>query len=41
MTFDETFDVGVDRRTAEDDKDYQVPLRFNGKIDKLTEQLEK
>jgi arylsulfatase len=36
MTIDETFDVGVDLRTPVDDKDYQVPFRFTGKIDKLT-----
>ena len=34
MTIDETFDVGVDTRTPVDDKDYQVPFRFTGKIDK-------
>ena len=33
---DETFDIGVDTRTPVNDKDYQVPFRFNGKIDKLT-----
>jgi len=31
----ETFDVGVDTRTSVNDKDYQVPFRFTGKIDKL------
>ena len=36
MTIDETFDVGSDLRTPVDDNDYQVPFRFNGKIDKLT-----
>ncbi|WP_439395421.1 arylsulfatase [Bradyrhizobium sp. PMVTL-01] len=36
MSIDETFDVGVDTRTPVDDKDYQVPFRFTGKIDKLT-----
>jgi len=36
VSFDETFDVGVDTRTGVDDKDYQVPFRFNGKIDKVT-----
>jgi arylsulfatase len=36
MSIDETFDVGVDTRTPVDDKDYQVPFRFSGKIDKLT-----
>jgi len=33
---DETFDVGVDTRTPVNDKDYQVPFRFNGKVNKLT-----
>ena len=36
MTFDETFDVGVDTRTGVDDNDYQPPFRFTGKLDKLT-----
>ena len=36
MPGDETFDVGVDTRTGVNDKDYQVPFRFNGKINKLT-----
>ena len=36
LPVDETFDVGVDTRTAVNDQDYQVPFRFNGKIDKLT-----
>jgi arylsulfatase A-like enzyme len=38
-TFDETFDVGVDTRTGVDDKDYQPPFRFTGKVDKLTVKL--
>jgi arylsulfatase A-like enzyme len=33
---DETFDVGVDTRTPIDDRDYQVPFRFQGKLIKLT-----
>jgi arylsulfatase len=33
---DEGFDVGIDTRTPVDDKDYQVPFAFNGKINKLT-----
>jgi arylsulfatase len=41
MTLDETFDVGVDTRTGLDDKDYKLPFRFNGSIDKLTVQLGK
>ncbi len=39
MTIDETFDVGMDLRTPVDDKDYQVPFRFTGKIAKLTIKL--
>jgi arylsulfatase len=39
MSIDETFDVGVDTRTPVDDKDYQVPFRFNGKLSKLTIKL--
>ena len=30
---------GVDTRTAVNDKDYQVPFRFTGKLDKLTVKL--
>jgi arylsulfatase len=36
---DETFDVGVDTRTSVNEKDYQVPFAFNGKIDKFTVKL--
>src|SRR5207248_1614313 len=36
---DETFDVGIDTRSGVNDKDYQVPFAFNGKIDKLTIKL--
>jgi arylsulfatase len=36
MAIDETFDVGVDTRTGVDDKDYQLPFRFTGKIIKIT-----
>jgi hypothetical protein len=32
----ETFDVGVDTRSGVNDLDYQVPFRFNGKIQKVT-----
>jgi arylsulfatase len=39
MNFDEMFDVGIDTRTGVDDKDYKVPFRFNGKIEKLTFKL--
>jgi len=36
MQWSESFDVGADRGTPADDKDYQVPFRFTGKLDKLT-----
>jgi len=36
MQFDETFDVGADTGTPVDDKDYQVPFEFTGKLTKLT-----
>jgi len=36
---DETFDVGIDTRTGVNDKDYQVPFAFDGKIHKLTVNL--
>jgi arylsulfatase A-like enzyme len=36
---DETFDVGIDTRTGVNEKDYQVPFPFNGKIDNLTVKL--
>jgi arylsulfatase A-like enzyme len=36
---DETFDVGLDTRTGVNDKDYQVPFAFDGKIDTLTVKL--
>ena len=36
ITMDETFDVGVDTRTGVDDKDYRIPFRFDGKLNKLT-----
>jgi hypothetical protein len=40
MTIDETFDVGVDTRTSVEDKDYQVPFAFTGKLDQVTVKLE-
>ncbi len=36
---DETFDVGVDTRTSVNEKDYQVPFAFNGKIKRLSVNL--
>jgi arylsulfatase len=39
MTVDESFDVGVDTRLGVEDKDYQPPFRFTGKLGKLTIKL--
>jgi arylsulfatase len=36
LPVDETFDVGVDTRTPVDDRDYQVPFRFQGRLIKVT-----
>ena len=36
LQWDETFDIGSDTGTPVDDRDYQVPFTFTGKIDKLT-----
>jgi hypothetical protein len=38
LTLDETFDVGVDTRTPVESS-YEIPFRFNSKIDKLTFKL--
>ncbi|MCC8981772.1 arylsulfatase [Bradyrhizobium acaciae] len=39
FAWDETFDVGMDTGTPVDDKDYQVPFAFSGKIEKITVDL--
>ena len=36
LQWDENFDVGADTGTPVDDKDYQVPFKFTGKLEKLT-----
>ncbi len=36
LAWDENLDVGSDTGTPVDDKDYQVPFAFTGKLDKLT-----
>jgi arylsulfatase len=41
LQFDETFDVGADTGTPVDDKDYQVPFKFTGKLNKLTLSIER
>jgi hypothetical protein len=40
LPWDETFDIGSDTGTPVDDKDYQVPFKFTGKIDRLTISVE-
>ena len=40
LPWDETFDIGSDTGTPVDDKDYQVPFKFTGKINKLTVSVE-
>ena len=41
LQWDETFDVGADTGTPVDDKDYQVPFRFTGKLNKLTVKIDR
>jgi len=36
LQWDENLDVGADTGTPVDDKDYQVPFKFTGKINKIT-----
>ncbi|MCE9548241.1 MAG: arylsulfatase [Planctomycetia bacterium] len=36
LQWDETFDIGSDTGTPVDDKDYQIPFKFTGKLVKLT-----
>jgi hypothetical protein len=40
LQWDETFDIGADTGTSVDDKDYQVPFKFTGKLAKLTLKIE-
>lgn len=41
LQWDETFDIGSDTGTPVDDKDYQVPFRFTGKLEKLTIKIDR
>jgi arylsulfatase len=36
MQWDENFDIGADTGTPVDDKDYKVPFKFTGKLERLT-----
>jgi arylsulfatase A-like enzyme len=40
LPWDETFDIGSDTGTPVEDKDYQVPFKFSGTINKLTISVE-
>jgi arylsulfatase len=41
MQWDENFDIGADTGTPVDDRDYQVPFRFTGKLNKLTLKIDR
>ena len=41
LQWDETFDIGSDTGTPVDDKDYQVPFTFTGKLEKLTLKIDR
>ena len=41
MQWDENFDIGADTGTPVDDKDYQVPFRLTGKLEKLTLKIDR
>jgi arylsulfatase A-like enzyme len=40
LAWDEAFDVGADTGTPVDDRDYQVPFRFSGRLSKVTIRLQ-
>jgi hypothetical protein len=40
LPLDETFDIGSKTGTPIDDRDYQVPFTFTGKLNKLTISVE-
>jgi arylsulfatase A-like enzyme len=41
LQWDENFDVGADTGTPVDDKDYQVPFKFTGTLNKLTIKIDR
>ena len=41
LQWDETFDIGADTGTPVEDRDYQVPFNFTGKLIKLTLNIER
>ncbi len=41
LQWDESFDIGSDTGTPVNDKDYQCPFKFTGKLNKLTVKVER
>ncbi len=41
LQWDESFDVGADTGTPVDDRDYQVPFRFTGRLNELTLKIDR
>ena len=41
LQWDESFDVGSDTGTPVDDRDYQCPFKFGGKLEKLTLKIDR
>ena len=41
LQWDESFDIGSDTGTPVDDKDYQIPFTFTGKLNKLTIKIDR
>ena len=41
LQWDETFDIGSDTGTPVDDRDYQIPFKFTGKLNKLTLKIDR
>jgi len=40
LQWDEPLDIGADTGTPVDDRDYQVPFRFSGRLNKVTIRLQ-
>lgn len=41
LQWDENLDIGADTGTPVDDKDYQIPFKFSGKLNKLTLKIDR
>jgi hypothetical protein len=41
LQWDETFDIGADTGTPVDDRDYKLPFKFTGKLNRLTIALDR